>query len=119
MHSGAVVAEWRWGGWLPGSWRIQDAAVLQWEEKGAAEGAVVVCIVEDAEARPKTQVEYISCCQLQDQRVSKVLRTHFLILLPITHNLLAVLVHLHTYSAYMVTKHSELEVVDPFDWCCE
>ena len=73
--------------------RVQRAAVLQREEKGAAEGAVVVNIVVDAEARLETQVEYISGCQLQDQRVSKVLRNHFLIPLPITHNLLAVLVH--------------------------
>ena len=40
-------------------------------------------------------------------------------MLPIIHNPLVVLVHSYTYITSMVTTHSELEIVDTFDWCCE
>lgn len=64
-------------------------------------------------------MNFISCYQLQDNRVSEELRSHIQVPLPITHDLLAVLVHLYSHSTCVVPKPGELEIVDPFDWCCE
>lgn len=64
-------------------------------------------------------MNFISCFQLQHQRLSEILLKHIVIIVPITHNPLVVLVHMYSYTTSIETKPSELEIVDTFDWCCE
>ncbi len=106
-----------------GLWQINHTAAnttsLQWEEKGAAEGVVVIYIIIERIAWWENQVNFISCYQLQDNRVSQKLKTPFFLILIIRHNPLVVLVDIHTHIALFMTTYSELEIADPTDWCCE
>lgn len=103
-------------------WQRSHAAsytpCLQWEEERATEGAVVIYIVKDGMTWRETQMNLISRQKLQNERISEIFETFFFPL-NIIHDPLAVLVQISTSVTSSVTTHSELEIVDALEWCCE
>lgn len=64
-------------------------------------------------------MNFVSCYQLQDNRVSEVVDKSTIIRLLIIHNPLVVLEHQYAHITFAVRSCGELEGVNPFDWCSE
>lgn len=96
-------------------------STTQWsvsKEQEATEGAVITGTVKDNTSRGKNQVNFFTRIQLQHNRVSEIT---YLVLTQnlIKHDHLIVLEHVHTCITWNMTTHSELEIIDPFNRCCE
>lgn len=80
---------------------------------------MVVSIVKCGMASWENETHGVSCLQLQDKGIGNILKVIGSLIFHIIHGQLAVLQNINTSIICLISSQSELEVVGPFDWCCE
>lgn len=65
------------------------------------------------------QTHSVSWLQLQDKGIGDILRVIGSLVFHVIHEDLAILHNVNTRIVCLKSSQSKLEVVGPFDWCCE